>query len=210
MGVVDHLSETVFVVDDDPAVRESIAALATSLGLEAETFESAERFLEQYDPQRLGCVVVDLRLPGMSGLALLEELAGRCCAIPVILISAYVRVPEAVRAMQWGAVTVIEKPYPANRLSEALQSALARSRKMHVARLQRIDVMNRLESLSPRERRVLDLMIEDRPNKVIAREIGVSRRTLDRLRSAVLEKLGVRSAVEAARLSAGIVPCCSD
>ena len=191
----------VHVVEDDEAVRRSVALLLASFGYESETYSSAEAFLEALEGLRPGCAVVDIRMPGMDGLALQEELQRRGATIPVIVVTGHGDVSLAVRAMKAGAVDFIEKPYTHADLSRAVSAAIARfegDRQQHEATLA---AEGRVTALTPRERDVLRLLVNGRPNKVIAHELGISPRTVEIHRANVMEKLGCRSLAEAVRLA---------
>ncbi len=197
MGQTDP---TVFVVDDDLTVRHSMAALARAAGFRLEGFASGEEFLATFDPNRTGCLVLDVRLEGMSGLEVLARLRQMGSLLPVIVLSGYVDVAQAVEAMHRGARTVLEKPCAPGRLMQEVREAAEWDRRTRPLRQRRQALVRRIRCLEPRERRVLALVLEDWPNRVIARELGVSQRTIDRLRAGVYAKLGVQSAVEVARL----------
>ena len=188
-----------FVVDDELDARQSIAALASSLGIKCETFASAGDFLERFEVSLAGCLLIDLVLEGITGLELQERLAEMDSTLPVILISAFADVPVTVRAMQNGALTVLEKPYRANELADAIQKAFRVNRHMREASAQSRQLERRIGTLSARERRVMELVLADKPNRVIAADLGAGRRTVDRIRSTMLEKMGVLSLVELAQ-----------
>lgn len=195
-----HGEPTLFVVDDELTVRQSVTALARAAGLRCEGYASAEDFLAAFDPDRTGCLVLDLRLEGMSGLEVLGRLRQMGSLLPVIVLSGYVDVAQAVEAMRCGAFTVLEKPCAPGRLVQEVRKAAEWDHCTRSLRQRRQMVRRRIQGLEPRERQVLSLVLEDWPNRVIARELGVSQRTVDRLRAGVYAKLGVGSAVEAARL----------
>ncbi len=192
--------ETLFVVDDEPDARRGVAALASSMGLRCETFESGENLLAHFSPTAAGCVLIDLRLNGMSGLELQQQLAARGSTLPMILISAYADVRTTVRAMKSGAFAVIEKPYQADELADAIQAAIEADRRGREIQAKRADVRRRIAGLSARERRTMELIMAGKPNKAIARELDLSQRTVDRVRAVVLEKMGVDSAVQLTRV----------
>ncbi len=188
-----------FVVDDEPDALESITALASSLDVRYETFSSAEAFLARYDPSLAGCLLVDLVLQGIDGLQLQARLAELGSTLPVILISAFADVPATVRAMRNGALTVLEKPYRANELTDAIRKAFRVNRQKREEASRYGDLRRRVDTLTDRERRVMEMALADKPNRVIAADLGVGRRTVDRLRSAILQKMGVLSLIELAR-----------
>jgi FixJ family two-component response regulator len=170
------------------------------MGIACKTFSSAESFLESYDPRSAGCVLIDLRLGGMSGLELQEQLVARGSTLPVIIISAYADVRTTVHLMRNGAVTVLEKPYQADELAETIRLALETNQRSRRATAERRRVEQRIAGLDPRERRTMELIVAGQPGSVIADDLGVSRRTVDRLRAAVHRKLGLDTAVELARI----------
>jgi two-component system, LuxR family, response regulator FixJ len=198
---VDLCSPTVFVVDDEAVARDSVAALVSSMNLGCRSFSSAEQFLDNYDPFHPGCVVIDMHLDGMNGLQLQERLAGQECSIPVVFMGAYLNVPIAVRAMQNGAITVLEKPLVANQLADAIQKAVDISREELETRNRRTNLRNRYNSLNKREQEVVALIINGMPNKTIARDLDISQRTVARIRSDVFKKMGADSAVDLAQMA---------
>ncbi len=197
---MESTDATLFVVDDEHLIRSSVALLARSLGVTCQTFESAEEFLNYYEPSRQGCLLVDLRLGGMSGIELHEKLVERGITIPVILFSAFANVAIAVRAMEQGAMTVIEKPSSTNKLSDAISAALKKVRQ--TAKEQAIinDLRKRIDSLTARERDVMLRMVDGEANKVIANNLDLSMRTVARLRGSVFNKLGCDSAIGVTKL----------
>lgn len=187
---------TVFVVDDDEQARKSVCALVKSMALQAEAFSSAEEFLSQYDPNRPGCLVTDLRMPGMSGLELQERLGSMGSSLPVIVLTAYARTPSTVRAIQAGAVNVLDRPYQEDALCDAIHKALAEASARRDLAQDRKLFVERLEQLSPTARQVLDLIVKGMPNKSIARTLGISLRTVANRRAELLEKLQASSTAE--------------
>jgi FixJ family two-component response regulator len=190
----------VFVVDDDSAVRSSIRMLLKSIGVAATSMASAQEFLDSFDPAQPGCLVLDVRMPGMSGLELQEQLNMRGAILPVIFITGHGDVPMAVEAMQHGAFDFLQKPFRDQDLIDRIQKALARDREIR-AELQKHDqIRTRLESLTPRERDVLQLLAQGRQNKVMASELGLSQRTVEIHRAHVMEKMGARSVAQLVRM----------
>ena len=183
----------VFVVDDDPAVRDSIAMLVRGEGLGVKTFDSPRSLLAELGRCSPGCLIVDLRLPGLSGLDLQERLAGDDNTPPIIFLTGYGTVPEAVRALKAGAMDFLEKPFDPAVLLALVHEALARDR------ARRADV-RRLDTLTRREREVLKEVAEGDTNKVIAANLGISVRTVELHRARGMRKLGVRSVAELVRL----------
>jgi two-component system response regulator FixJ len=191
----------VHVVDDDEAVRRSAEVLLGSFGQEAKTYASAEEFLAALPGLRAGCAIIDVRMPGMDGLALQDELRRRNVRIPVIVVTGHGEVSLAVRAMKSGAVDFIEKPYSDSDLLGAVTTALARSEDALSQQATLAAAAGRITALTPRERDVLRLLVTGRPNKVIAHELGISPRTVEIHRANVMEKLGCRSLADAVRLT---------
>ena len=170
---------TVFVVDDDRAMRKSLRWLIESIDLRVETYESAQAFLDHYDPDRPGCVVLDVRMPGMSGLDLQDHLRERDIDIPIIIVTAYGEVPMAVRAIKAGALDFIEKPVCDQILLDHIQDALELDRKRRQVRAENQEITERLESLTKREAEVMDYVVAGLSSKKIANELGVSFKTIE-------------------------------
>jgi FixJ family two-component response regulator len=193
-------SGTVFVVDDDPAMRESLRWLLESVSLPVETFASAEEFLDDFDSARAGCLVLDVRMPGMSGLALQQELVSRGASIPVVFITAYGDIPLAVRACKAGAVDFIEKPFSDRRLLDLVREALDRDQAASAEKAELGVFAVRMTSLTAREREIMDLVVEGMTNKDMAAALGVSPRTVEVHRARLMTKLGVDSVASLVRL----------
>ena len=192
---------TVFVVDDDPAVLRGLRLLMKSVKLNVKTYLSAQEFLDGYDPAQPGCLLLDLRMPGISGLELQEILQTRNILIPIIIITGYGEVPAAVQAMKRGAVDFLEKPFNDQALVDRVQKAIAKdaqTRKKHT--IQEV-VSAQLALLTPRERDVMDLVIAGKLNKVIACELGLSPKTIEFHRSRIMKKLKVDSVAELVTLA---------
>ncbi|HOA72166.1 MAG TPA: response regulator transcription factor [Phycisphaerae bacterium] len=190
---------TVFVVDDDEAVRKALKLLVESAGMRVETFASADAFLAQYDPNRPGCLVLDIRMPGMSGLTLQDQLIARRINIPLIMITGHGDVAMAVGAVKKGAIDFIQKPFDDQTLLDRIQQALRIDAQRREEQARRSEFESRLARLTPREREVLDLLISGKGNKEVALELGLSRKTVDIHRAHVMMKLGVDSLLEIAR-----------
>jgi FixJ family two-component response regulator len=193
-------SDPVFIVDDDPASRESVAALVRSHGMEAETFSSAEDFLRRFDRDSSGCIVVDMRMTGMSGLELLEQLRRQGVELPLIMITGYGDVPTAVRAMRGGAMTFLEKPCSDQRLWESIVSALNLESEARTARQQRTEIRRRLATLTPDERKVLAQLLDGNSNKGIAKDLDIGLRTVELRRANILGKMQASSLAELVRM----------
>jgi two-component system, LuxR family, response regulator FixJ len=191
---------TVYIVDDDQAMRKSLHWLIESVGLNVETFPSARRFLESYRPGRPGCLVLDMRMPGISGLDLQEKLAEQQINLPVIIITGHGDVPMAVRAMKAGAIDFIEKPFNDQVLLDRIQSALEQDAELRSSQALRAEVAARLALLTPREREVMDMVVEGKPNKVIAAQLGVSAKTVEAHRAKVMEKMQARALADLIRM----------
>lgn len=191
---------TVFVVDDDEGVRNSLRFLLKSVGLTTQTLASAGEFLDCYKPSQPGCLVLDVRMPGMSGLELQEQLNLRGAVIPVIFITGHGDIPMAVEAMQQGAFDFLQKPFRDQDLIDRIQRALERDARNRAALDQHARIRERLDSLTPREREVLILMTHGKPNKIMAAELGVSQRTVEIHRARVMEKSGAASLAQLVRM----------
>jgi two-component system, LuxR family, response regulator FixJ len=191
---------TVFVVDDDQGVREAVNLLMESVGLAAETYPSAQAYLDAFDHARPGCIVLDVRMRGMSGLDLQRRLAQEPLHPPIVIITGHGDVPMAVRAVQAGAVDFIEKPFNDQVLLDAVHRALQRDAEVRGQVMRRADIMERLERLTPREREILELVVVGRRNKVIAADLGISQSTVEAHRAKVMEKLEARSLSDLMRM----------
>lgn len=192
---------TVFVVDDDDGARESVVALVTLKGLQARGFTSAEEFLAYYNPSLKGCVVADVRLLGMSGLELLGQLNARDSSLPVVVITGYADVPMAVRAMQQGAVTFLEKPCQEHELWRAVQEALAREQSEQAHRRVRTEVEARLATLTEDELEVFRRLLAGHANKRIAADLDIGLRTVELRRSNIMKKMQATSLPDLVRMA---------
>jgi FixJ family two-component response regulator len=180
---------TVFIVDDEAAVAQSLRWLIESVGLRAETFSNAGEFLAAYRPQRPGCLVLDVRMPAMSGLELQERLNAQGVSLPIIFVTGHGGVQTAVRALKGGAVDFIEKPFDDQRMLDLVHKALALDAENRRRAAAQAEAAARYASLSAREREVLDLLIEGMTNKSIARALGLSAKTVENYRANVMEKM---------------------
>lgn len=197
-------NSTVFIVDDDKGVRNSIRELLASVGLRGETYESAHAFLDAFDPERPGCLVLDVRMARMSGLALEAKLAEMGAHLPIIFLSGHGDIPMAVGAIKRGAVDFVQKPYQEQQLLDAINEGLRRDAARRTPRPPDASaVTQRMETLTPREREVMELALQGLPSKAIARQLDISYRTVELHRSRLLDKLGVSSFVDLIRLTAG-------
>ena len=188
----------VHVVDDDPAIRDSLVWLFEARGHVVRTWDSGEAFLDGYEAGWRGCVLLDLRMGGLSGLDVLDRLEAQGASLPVIVLTGHGDVPLAVQSLKKGAVDFVEKPFDGGELVSKVQDALALETRRHSEAAAARAVAKRLDSLSGREREVMELMLRGLLNKQIAEEMGIAIRTVEVHRAHVLEKFGVRSAVELA------------
>jgi RNA polymerase sigma factor (sigma-70 family) len=191
---------TVFIVDDDQEVREAIGLLMDSIGLAAEPYASAQDYLEAFDPARPGCLVLDIRMKGMSGLDLQQRLARETVHPPVIIITGHGDVPMAVRAVKAGAVDFIEKPFNDQVLLDAVHRALELDAERRGAASRLADIEDRLERLTPREREILEQVVAGKRNKVIAADLGITQSTVEAHRARVMEKMEARSLSDLMRM----------
>ncbi len=192
--------EKVFVVDDDEDVREALGLLLHTAGLPVVTLDSPGALLQRVGPEQGGCLVLDVRLPGMNGLELQRALGERGVRMPILFITGHGDIPMAVRAVNAGALDFLEKPFDNEVLLARVRDALAQDREARVHAAERIAVERRLERLTDREREVMEAMLAGKLNKVIAHELGVSVRTVEVHRARVLEKLEAHNAPEMVRL----------
>jgi RNA polymerase sigma factor (sigma-70 family) len=198
--VKQQASQSVYVVDDDDAVRDSLLELLGSVGVEAKGFSSAQKFLEDFETAMNGCLVLDIRMPGMSGLELQQKLAERGSILPVIFITGHGDVPMAVEAMKRGATEFIQKPFRDQELLDCIHSALESSREKHKRQDEKRQVQKRLDTLTEREKEVLDRIVSGQANKVIAIELDISQRTVENHRARILEKMQARSTTALVKL----------
>ncbi|MDH3440294.1 MAG: response regulator transcription factor [Gammaproteobacteria bacterium] len=191
---------TVYIVDDDQAIRHAMELLMRSVGLAYEIFHSGDEFLSGHTNDRAGCLVLDIRMPGLGGLELQEKLNEMGSTLPIIFITGHGDVPMAVEAMQKGAVDFIQKPFRDQELLDRIGEAIKADQKRRSAREEQSAVRGRIEKLTNREREVLDLVVTGKPNKVIAYELGVSQRTVEIHRARVMEKMEAKSLADLVRM----------
>lgn len=191
---------TVFVIDDHGGIRKSLRYLMESAGLDVEVFECAEDFLGAYQPARPGCLVTDVYMPGMTGVQLLEKLACNGDFRPAILISGQGDIPTAVRAMKVGAVDFLEKPFEDDELLERVQQCVQLDAQWRTWRAEAIDILERMNGLTPREREVMDLVVDGHATKDIARLLDLSPKTVEIHRGRVMRKMRVQSSLELVKM----------
>lgn len=190
----------VFVIDDDEAVRDALSVHLDLAGLPVRAFSSARAFLESVDPEQGGCAVIDIRMPELDGIALQQEMIRRGIGLPVIIITGHGDVPAAVTAFRAGAVDFLQKPFDEDLLIERIREAIGRDRQSRRLSVEVAEIRGRYDLLSPREREVMDLVAQGHSNKVIAIRLDIGVRTVETHRAKVMEKMGVRSAPELARM----------
>ncbi|MGB3918238.1 response regulator transcription factor [Thiothrix litoralis] len=187
---------TVFIVDDDPAVRDSLRWLLESMRLRVATFGSAEDFLKFYTMHMVGCLILDVRMPGMSGLQLQQFLTKQKYSLPIIFITGHGDIPMAVRAMQAGAMYFLEKPFEDQVLLDYVHEALALDNDNQQSRIRLTMIQARIANLTEREREVMELVIDNHSNKEIASKLGVSIKTVEFHRSHMMDKMHATSLIE--------------
>jgi FixJ family two-component response regulator len=200
-----HSDATVFVVDDDPAMIQLISELVTSFGLRIQSWTSAEQFLSEFRPTRPGCLILDVTMPGMSGLELQKRLPAAGIAIPVIMVTAHGDVRMAVDAMRAGACHFLEKPLRIHEMWECIQEAIRLDERIWLKQQQWEVGLQKIASLSPAEHQVFDRLVIGKTNKMIAADLGLSVRTVEERRSKLLMKLGVETRAALVELAATTV-----
>lgn len=194
------LKSIVYIVDDDQAIRHAMGLLLKSVGLQHQVFESADDFLEHHTGNNDGCLVLDIRMPGLSGLELQQKLTEMGSALPIIFITGHGDIPMAVDAMQKGAFDFIQKPFRDQELLDRISEALSTARKREAEREHKLEVQDRIATLTKREHEVLDLVVTGKPNKIIAHELGVSQRTIEIHRARVMDKMRAKSLAQLVRM----------
>lgn len=192
---------TVFLVDDDAAVRDALQVLLKSVGIRTQAYPTADKFLAEYDPKQPGCLVLDIRMPGMDGLELQKQLNAKRIALPIIMVSGHGDIQMAVDAVKAGAVDFLEKPLREHTLLERIRTAIERDAASRRQQAERASVETRLSALSAREREVLDLVIAGKQNKTIAAELEISHKTVEFHRSNLMTKLQAKTVADLIRLA---------
>jgi two-component system, LuxR family, response regulator FixJ len=192
--------QTVYVVEDDEAVRDSLELLLKSDGKSVKTYENANAFLKDYSESMAGCIVLDIRMPGMDGMELQKKLNDRHSILPIIFVTGHGDVPMAVDAMKEGAVDFIQKPYREEALLEKIEAALHQDEEQRKTLGEKQEILRRVKTLTPREHEIMDRMIEGQANKVIAIELEISQRTVEIHRSRVMHKMGTHSLAHLVRM----------
>lgn len=200
--MLPNTEPTVFVVDDDEGVRDSLSMLIDADGLRVEAYGSACAFLDQYQAARPGCLILDMRLPDLGGLDLLERLADRNSLLPVIILTGHGDVPAAVHAMKVGAMDFIEKPFNARQLLDRIRQAIDHDRRRRSESAGDAALSARIALLTPREREIMEMIVGGKANKVIAIELDISERTVELHRSRMMKKMQVRSLAELIHVAA--------
>ena len=200
----DGGNSTVYIVDDDQAIRHAMELLMRSVGLDYEIFHSGDDFLSSHSNDRAGCLVLDIRMPGLGGLELQDKLNDLGSTLPIIFITGHGDVPMAVEAMQKGAIDFIQKPFRDQELLDRISDALKTDQERRSEREEKAEVQGRVEKLTNREREVMELVVTGKPNKVIAYELGVSQRTVEIHRARVMEKMEARSLADLVRMQMAI------
>lgn len=193
----------VYLVDDDPAIRDALAWLLRSRGISTQAWASAESFLNDYSPDMSGCLILDIRMEGMTGIELLDHLLAKGCALPVIFLTGHGDVPLAVKALKRGAFDFMEKPFQDNELADRVIAALEFEEARRCQEADKGEVKKRLATLTDRETEVMTAILAGKLNKIIADDLQIAMRTVEVHRSRIFEKMGVRSAVELAQRISG-------
>ncbi|WP_369601597.1 response regulator FixJ [Hahella sp. SMD15-11] len=192
--------QVVYIVEDDEAVRDSLSMLLEAEGYDVEAFADAQQFLDRYDENMAGCILLDIRMPGMTGMELHRKLIDMQCPLPVIFVTGHGDVPLAVEAMKQGAVDFVQKPYQEKQLLDKIRTAMAQDAEQRDLLQEKKEILKRLETLTPREREIMEMMVEGNANKVIAIELDISQRTVEIHRSRVMQKMGTHSLAQLVRM----------
>ncbi|MEZ0391043.1 MAG: response regulator transcription factor [Pseudobdellovibrionaceae bacterium] len=192
---------TVFVIDDDPGMRKSLTFLFKSEGFLVETFKDGPSFLRTYNPERPGCLILDIRMPGMSGLEVQEHLFSIADPIPIIIISAHADVSSAVRALKGGSFDFLEKPYSPTLLLERVKMALEKDQALRAEKVWRVSYLHRVQELTAREKQILALVVAGKPSKMVADRLGLSVSTVDNHRARIMKKLKAETTADLTRIA---------
>lgn len=195
-----NIESTVYIVDDDENIRKSLAQLFEAVGYNFEIFSSSQDFLDSYDSTKPGCLVLDIRMPGMSGLGLQEKLAKYRDTLPIIFITGHGDVTTAIEAFKGGATDFIEKPFNDQKLLDSIDKSIETSLKNYRNQVEVADIQKRMDALTAREREILKGVVDGKTNKMIALELEISPKTVDFHRCNIMEKMGVNSAVQLTRV----------
>ncbi|EAZ98323.1 Response regulator [Marinobacter sp. ELB17] len=198
--MMTDIQQTVYVVEDDEAVRDSLELLLQSDDKPVKTYDSATAFLKSYSDAMAGCIVLDIRMPGMDGMELQKKLNDKHSILPIIFVTGHGDVPMAVDAMKEGAIDFIQKPYREEALLEKIEAALVQDRQQRKSLGEKQEIVRRVKSLTPREHEIMDRMIAGQANKVIAIELEISQRTVEIHRSRVMHKMGTHSLAHLVRM----------
>lgn len=201
---VEAVPATIYVVDDDDGMRRALSLLLNTVGYKTAAFASPKEFLDKVKMDAVGCLVLDIRMPGMSGLELQQHLNRMGSMLPVIFITGHGDVPMAVQAMKEGAFEFVQKPFRDQDLLDRINHALELDKENRATLARRADVLARFESLTPREKEVMQLVVDGAANKVIAIDLGLSERTVEIHRAKVMEKMGARSVAHLVKLQMSI------
>ena len=200
----DDAQQTVFIVDDDASIRQSMGHLLGSVNIACESFASANDFLDAWSADKAGCLILDIRMPGLGGLELQEKLNELGCSLPIIFITGHGDVPMAVEAMQKGAFDFVQKPFRDQDLLDRINDALAAHSAKREEELEQADIRAHIDTLTPREKDVFELVVTGKPNKIIAHELSVSQRTVEIHRARVMEKMEAKSLATLVRMWAAV------
>lgn len=192
---------TVFIIDDDAAVRDSLMLMIEQEGIKVKTFSSGEEFLAAYQSDTCGCAIIDIRMPGMDGLQLQQELSSRDIQLPIIFLTGHGDIPLSVKAIKAGAIDFLTKPVTRESLLHSVRSAILESRRLMTELVNGEDAKSRLADLTEREREVMTLAVAGSPNKEIARRLGISHRTVEIHKSKIMHKTRAANLLELARIA---------